>query len=226
MVPIRIPASAGPATRASVWTDVCRATAPTRSASPTRVGRAARRAGQSVPCRAALRRSAHEQRPHRGVSGRRVEGQAADGCGHRHLCADEHTAAVGGVGQCAAPERSGDERDELDNAHEADDEGRVGEPEGLIRDGHDGELRAHARHDLAGPQSSKVPVPPKRRDVEDKAGHAETVTVSHRSDGGDRRTPFWVNEAVINPRTGGNQAHGVISYVGNHPDTHWQLKPL
>ena len=43
------PASAGPATRATCWTIVCRAMALVMSSSGTSIGSAARRAGQSIP---------------------------------------------------------------------------------------------------------------------------------------------------------------------------------
>ena len=191
----------GPASGPMVW----RATAPTRSrfAHEHRQGGPAGRP-VDVPGSAALA-PVHTNSGHTaGWADAALRARPPTAAAMATGCTMSTRRAVDGVGQCPAPERAGNQGDELDDADEADDEGRMGEPEGLIGDGHDRELRAHARHDLAGPQSAKVPVPPKRRDVEDEAGHRR-ATVTGSAFGvtpADVAACFSRNKAVIDRRTG------------------------
>ena len=127
------------------------------------------------PLECGTRGRTDEQWPHRRVGERGVEHQPADGGGHRHLGQHQDLPAVHRVGQRPAPEGAREEREELGETDQADDQGGVGEPEGLKGNGDQGQLRADPRKHLAGPQTAEVPVLAERRDVDQESGHWSTV---------------------------------------------------
>ena len=72
------------------------------------------------------------------------------------------------------------------------------EPEGLVRDGHQGELGAQARDRLAGPQTPEVAVLPQRGDVDHEAGHPATVVAPGGVPGEPRLQPA-TRVSTLNP---------------------------
>ena len=127
------------------------------------------------------RRRADEEHPDPGPVERGVEGQSAHGQRHGRLGQGEDASAVPGVGQGAAPERPGEQGDQPDEAEEAHHEGGVGQMEGLVGERHQGELAAHRRDGLAGPETTEVARVPQRRDVGEEGGHPSTVAVGTRT---------------------------------------------
>ena len=185
------PARAGPATRASCWMEVCRAMAAVTSCSSTSIGRAARRAGQSIPWNPAPAAGADEQGPDGGVGQRGVDHQSAHGGGHGHLGQHQDLLPVHGVGQRAAPEGPGQQREQLGQTDQPDHQGRVGQRVRLERHGHQGQLGAQTRDHLAGPETPEVPVAPQRGDVDDEPGHPSTVTALIRGPALAASPPPW-----------------------------------
>src|SRR5664280_1290670 len=162
------------------------ATAAVTSSTPTSMGSAARRAGQSTPWKPALA-AVHTNRCH------------TAGWGSDALTANPPTAAAmaswvrtttffrsmasASVPPQRAPANSGHK---LGQADQADDECRMGQLIRLERHRHQGELRADPRHHLAFPQAAELRVPAKRSDVDDEPGHHPTVPAGDR---GPRAAP-------------------------------------
>ena len=107
---------------------------------------------------------------------RRVDHQSADRHRHGDLGEDQHLPSVHGVGKGAPPQGSCQQRHQLGQTDQTDHQRRVGQTVNLKRDRHQGELRAQPRDHLAGPQPSEMPVPAKRRDVDDEPGHLSAAT--------------------------------------------------
>src|SRR5207244_4505873 len=110
------------------------------------------------------------------------------------LRGNEQAAAIDAVCDHAAEERKGDEWDRLEEADETHVERRSREEEDLVRNGHETELSAGERHELAGPEQPERAGLAERREIDQrrcltKRSVASSHAKSSRVVGLPSRTP-------------------------------------
>ena len=111
----------------------------------------------------------HVEQRDRREARERHDGEQAGHDDDRDLVGDEQHAPVVAVGQRAAEQRHGDERDDLDGAEQAGQEGRSRLDVDLVRQRHQGGLRAQAGDDVAEDEQPQVPRFAQGRDVDGDA---------------------------------------------------------
>ena len=172
------PARAGPTTAEVCHRIDCRARAAGTSSIGTSIGRAALRAGQSKPWKQADAAVHTKMGQSSGWAKEALRASPTLVRRQHDLGDEQHPAAVLGVGHRPAGHRTEQEGSELHQADQADHQGGVGDPVGLVGHADDGELAADTRHHLAEPQPPEVPVAAQRRDVGEDPGHPATIAGS------------------------------------------------